>query len=57
VRLKFDKKIGRDAVEPVKPEELSKIVEGMETSTNRLRQCFWNFGDYHDWLMKRMPPI
>jgi hypothetical protein len=34
---------------------LSKIVEGMEASTNRLRECFWNFGGYHDWLMKRMP--
>lgn len=57
VRLKFDKKIGRDRVEPVKPEALSEIVEGLETSTNRLHQFFWSFGDYHQWIVQRMPPI
>jgi hypothetical protein len=57
VRLKFDKKIGRDTVKSVEPEALSKIVEGMETSTNRLRQFFWKFGDYQQWIVERMPPI
>jgi hypothetical protein len=57
VRLKFEKTIGRDVVEPVKPEALNKIVEGMEASTTRLRQFFWKLEDYHQWIVQRMPPI
>jgi hypothetical protein len=57
VRLKFDKKLGRDSVEPVKAEALKMIVEGTEASTDKLRKLFGSFGDYHSWIMKRMPPI
>jgi hypothetical protein len=57
VRLKFNKKLGHDSVEAVKREALKEIVEGMEACTDKLRKFFWNFGDYYQWLIKRMPPI
>ena len=53
----FDKKLGRDSVEPVKAEALKMIVEGTEASTDKLRKLFGKFGDYHNWIIKRMPPI
>jgi hypothetical protein len=32
-------------------------VEGTEASTDRLRKLFGYFGDYHNWIIKRMPPV
>jgi hypothetical protein len=46
-----------DATEQVTPSDLRKIADEMESCTKRLRDLFWSFGDYHYWLMKRMPSI
>jgi len=44
-----------DKPEVVKPQELKKIADDMESCTKRLRQLFWQFGDYYEWLIQRMP--
>jgi hypothetical protein len=55
IQIKF--KGVSDVTEQVTPIELRKIADEMESCTKRLRDLFWSFGDYHEWLMKRMPPI
>jgi hypothetical protein len=54
-KIKF-KGVG-DVTEQVTPDELRKIADEMESCTKRLRDLFWSFGDYHQWLIKRMPSI
>src|SRR5271157_5211220 len=57
VRIRFDVASGRDKVDPITPQQLTDISTEMEKCTKRLRAFFWKLGDYHDWLIQRMPTI
>jgi hypothetical protein len=57
VRIKFDINSGHDTVAPVRPQDLNDISIEMEKCTKQLRDFFWKFGDYQDWLIKRRPTI
>jgi hypothetical protein len=56
VRIKFDPVISRDKAEPITRSDLTLIVTSMEDCTEHLNKFFGAFGDYHQWLIKRMPP-
>jgi hypothetical protein len=55
VRLKFKATVGRDVVEPFTPDEMNNISAEMEKCPKQLRDFFWKFGDYREWLTKRTP--